>query len=50
MDYIISKLKKSGLVTQQGGAEGQGLWCNFSNIKDYLTPIKSVEDLDNFVK
>jgi len=53
--FIISKsdflsLKKIGLVTQQGGAEGQGLWCNFSNIKDYLTPIKSVEDLDNFVK
>jgi hypothetical protein len=52
--FIISKsdflnLKEKGLVTQQGGAEGQGLWCNYSNIKEYLTPIKCIEDLDNFV-
>ena len=52
--YIISKqkfmeLKSIGLVTQQGGAEGQGLWCNYSKIKDYLTPISSTEDLNNFI-
>lgn len=52
--FIISKndfmnLKNKGLVTQQGGAEGQGLWCNYSTIKDYLTPIKSVEDLNSFI-
>jgi len=53
--FIISKsdllsLKDKGLVTQQGGAEGQGLWCNYNNIKNYLTPIKNVEDLDNYLK
>jgi hypothetical protein len=52
--FIISKsdllnLKSKGLVTQQGGAEGQGLWCNYKNIKNYLTPIRNVEDLNNFV-
>ena len=52
--FIISKsdflkLKTKGLATQQGGAEGQGLWCNYSNIKDYLTPIKNIQDLENFV-
>jgi hypothetical protein len=53
--FIISKsdllsLKDKGLVTQQGGAEGQGLWCNYNNIKNYLTPIKNLEDLDNYLK
>ena len=52
--FIISKsdflsLKRDGLVTQQGGAEGQGLWCNFNSIKDHLVQITSIEDLDNFV-
>ena len=52
--FIISKtdflnLKESGLVTQQGNAEGQGLWCNYRDIKDYLTQIKNIEDLNNFI-
>lgn len=52
--FIISKkdfisLKNKKLVTQQGGAEGQGLWCNYSNIKEYLTPIKNTEDLINYI-
>lgn len=52
--FIITKknlisLKSKGFVTQQGGAEGQGLWCDFSKIKEYLTPISSEEDLNNFI-
>lgn len=52
--YAITKsklisLKSLGIVTQQGGAEGQGLWCNYSQVKSYLTPISSVEDLKEFI-
>jgi len=52
--FIITKqnlisLKSKGIVTQQGGAEGQGLWCNYSQIKDYLTPISSETDLNEFI-
>ncbi len=48
--FIISKseflgLKNKGLVTRQGGAEGQGLWCNYRDIKNYLKPIKSFVDI-----
>lgn len=53
--FIISKseflsLKNKGLVTMQGGAEGQGLWCNYKKIKNYLTPITTFEDIENFIK
>lgn len=52
--FIISKsefltLKSKGMVTQQGGAEGQGLWCNYKSIKDYLTQITTVEDLNDYI-
>jgi hypothetical protein len=52
--FIISKidiisLKEKGLVTQQGGAEGQGLWCNYSKIKKFINPISSEEELNNFL-
>ena len=52
--FIITKeklmsLKSKGLVTQQGGAEGQGLWCNYSQIKDYLTSISNEEELNKFI-
>lgn len=52
--FIISKneflaLKEKKLVTQQGGAEGQGLWCNYNNIKKYLTPINCREDVIKYI-
>lgn len=52
--FIISKneflaLKEKKLVTQQGGAEGQGLWCSYNNIKNYLTPINCREDLIKYI-
>jgi len=52
--FIISKkefisLKEKGLVTQQGGAEGQGLWCTYKNIKDFLKPINNLEEFKNFL-
>jgi len=52
--YIISKQKflelyQMGIVTQQGNAEGQGLWCEFSKIKPYLTNISSPEELNKFI-
>ena len=53
--FIISKsdfisLKDKGLVKQQGKAEGQGLWCSYKDIKNHLTIIKSVNDINNFIK
>jgi hypothetical protein len=53
--FIITKekflsLKPLGLVTQQGGAEGQGLWCDYSKIKQFLTPISSESELNEFIK
>jgi hypothetical protein len=52
--FIITKenlisLKSKALVTQQGGAEGQGLWCNYSKIKEYLTTISNEEELNDFI-
>ena len=52
--YVIGKkkfmeLKSIGLVTQQGGAGGQGLWCDYRKIKDYLTPINGIDELNNFI-
>jgi|LakMenE01Jun11ns_1017448.scaffolds.fasta_scaffold9833590_2 hypothetical protein len=52
--FIISKnklinLKDNGLVKQQGGGEGQGLWCRYKNIKEYLTPINSKEDIIKYI-
>jgi hypothetical protein len=52
--YIISKkdflnLKKIGVVKQQGGAEGQGLWANFKNIKTHLTSIENINDINSYV-
>lgn len=52
--FIITKenllsLKSKALVTQQGGAEGQGLWCNYSKIKQYLTSISNEEELNDFI-
>jgi hypothetical protein len=53
--YIISKddifkLKSQNLLTQQGGGEGQGYWCLYSNIKDYLHKITDKNDILNFIK
>ena len=52
--FIITKeklisLKSKNIVTRQGGAEGQGLWCNYSQIKEYLTVISSEDDINNFI-
>jgi hypothetical protein len=53
--YIIDKeeffhLKDDGIVKVQGGGEGQGMWFQFRDMKDYLHKIESVEDFDNWIK
>lgn len=37
------------IVTQQGGAEGQGLWVTSDKILSYLTEINSPEDFTKFI-
>jgi hypothetical protein len=44
---LMGHLRDKKLVTYQGQ---QGWWTKKSKIKDYLTPITSVDDLDNFLK
>jgi len=44
---LMGHLRDKKLVTYQGQ---QGWWTKKSKIKDYLTPIASVDDLDNFLK
>jgi hypothetical protein len=39
--YKFMKLKTKGLATQQGRAEGQGLWAQRKNILPYLIEINS---------
>jgi hypothetical protein len=53
--YIIDKedfldLKYDGIVRVQGGGEGQGMWFQFRDLKEYLHKIESVEDFDNWIK
>ena len=53
--YLISKynfmrLKTKGLATQQGRAEGQGLWAQRKKIFQYLTEIKNVKDFYNTIQ
>lgn len=53
--YIIDKeeffhLKDDGIVRVQGGGEGQGMWFQFRDMKDYLHKIESIEDFDNWIK
>jgi len=53
--YIISKpdfmkLKKSGVVKQQGGAEGQGIWCQRSKIINHLTLVKNISHFDSIIR
>ena len=53
--YIIDKedfldLKHDGIVRVQGGGEGQGMWFQFRDLKDYLHKIESVEDFDKWIK
>ena len=53
--YIIDKedfldLKHDGIVKVQGGGEGQGMWFQFRDLKDYLHKIESVEDFDKWIK
>jgi hypothetical protein len=52
--FIISKseflsLKEKNIVTMQGGAEGQGLWCCYKDIKEYLTPVNTKEDIIKYI-
>ena len=48
--YYFMKLKTKGLVTQQGRAEGQGLWAQRKNILPYLQEIKSKEHFYELIK
>jgi hypothetical protein len=48
----FTKLKKDGKITNQGnkGADSsEGVWFNYSDVKDMLVEIKNDEDLLNFV-
>jgi hypothetical protein len=52
--WIISKtkfleLKNENIVSQQGGGEGQGLWCDFEKIKEHLIPLKNKNDFNNYL-
>jgi hypothetical protein len=52
--YIITKdkfleLRETNIVTQQGNAEGQGLWCEYSKIKNYLTKISTINELNDYL-
>jgi hypothetical protein len=52
--YIIDKedffhLKDDGIVRVQGGGEGQGMWFQFRDMKDYLHKIESIEDFDYWI-
>jgi hypothetical protein len=46
---IIFELYKNKKIKMQGNAEGQGLWFSRNSIKTYLTQIKNINDLDNFI-
>jgi hypothetical protein len=53
--WIISKekllsLKETKCIKKQGGAEGQGLWCEYSKIKNILTEINSINDISEYIK
>lgn len=37
-------------IIKQGKAEGQGLWFYFDKMKPYLTPIKTKQDLQDFIE
>lgn len=37
---LFMNLMRKGIVTQQGGAGGQGCWFEYKKTKDYLIPIK----------
>ena len=43
---LMGECKDKKLLTYQGN---QGWWCNKNSILSYLTPINSIEDLDNFL-
>ena len=51
--FIISKTQfmklTDNLVKVQGGAEGQGKWCTFRKIEEYLYEIKNKDDLYNYL-
>ena len=43
------ELRETNIVTQQGNAEGQGLWCEYSKIKNYLTKISTINELNDYL-
>jgi hypothetical protein len=52
--FIITKqkvleLKEQGLVSQQGGGEGQGLWCDYKTISDYVKRVSTPEEIIDFI-
>ena len=53
--YVISKydfmnLKKKGIATQQGRAEGQGLWVTRKKILSHLTEITTKKQFYNLIE
>ena len=43
---LMEECRDKKFLTYQGN---QGWWCNKNSILSYLTPINSIEDLDNFL-
>lgn len=50
VNLLNKNIKPKYIVVQQGSGEGQGLWCQYDMIKDYLNPINNIEDFNNFIE
>ena len=53
--FIISmkdvlKLIDQNLITLQGKQKGQGYWCEYKKIKDYLTELDTIDDFNYYMK
>ena len=47
--YLFMKLKTKGIATQQGRAEGQGLWATRKKLLPFLTEIQNKEHFYKFI-
>jgi len=48
--YHFMKLKTKGIATQQGRAEGQGLWAQRKKLLQYLIEVKDVKHFYNLIQ